>query len=569
MFATTLDTRRPARTTASRAWRRAVGLAMLLGSLAIGGCSSLPQQVKRQPSWSIPPAEDTPLARLVQVSTPPRTESRSGFRLLVDGTDALATRLALIQAASHSLDLQYFLISDDASGAQLLAALHSAAERGVRVRLLLDDLYAGVHEARLAALDRHARAEVRLFNPLPVRGASLARRLLGSLHEFERINRRMHNKLFIADGRIALAGGRNIGDDYFMRSAVANFVDLDILATGPVLDELAELFDRFWNSDTAYPADGLLQTDRAFAAMHAPAVGAHFAGGTAAQFAVGRLELHFASARVFADPPSKASRADAPRQPGEAMAKSLALMSAARSDVIIASPYFVPGPGGLALMQEAAARGIDIAVMTNSLGATDEPLAYRGYRRYRMAMLKMGVRLAELSPVHGESHRSSNATRSLVRRLHAKVAIVDERWLLVGSLNMDRRSSRLNTELALAIDSPALASEAAALLQRLWASSNYELRLSPGRGPHRMACARRWEACRACGRAARQCVRTMGTAFDVAIGARRSAVRPNGVWRHADRSPVDVGNLDGLRLLGELGRGAEASQRCPVLLGPT
>jgi cardiolipin synthase C len=161
------------------------------------------------------------------------------------------------------------------------------------------------------------------------------------------------------------------------------------------------------------------------------------------------------------------------------MAQSLALMSAARSDVTIASPYFVPGPGGLALMHEAAARGIDIAIMTNSLGATDEPLAYRGYRRYRMAMLKMGVRLAELSPVHGERPQANGVARSSLGRLHAKLAIVDQRWLLVGSLNMDRRSSRLNTELALAVDSPALAGEAAALLQRLWASSNYELRLSP------------------------------------------------------------------------------------------
>jgi putative cardiolipin synthase len=214
------------------------------------------------------------------------------------------------------------------------------------------------------------------------------------------------------------------------------------------------------------------------AAAPAPADAADI-DGSAAQIRRGRLELHFASARVFADAPSKASRADARLQPGEAMAQSLALMSAARSDVTIASPYFVPGAGGLELMREAAARGIDIAVMTNSLGATDEPLAYRGYRRYRLPMLKMGVRLAELSPVHGEQSRASGVARSSLGRLHAKLAIVDQRWLLVGSLNMDRRSSRLNTELALAIDSPALAGEAAALLQRLWANNNYQLRLAP------------------------------------------------------------------------------------------
>ncbi len=480
MSAATLDARRPARPTASRGWQRAAALAVLLGSLVVAGCGSLPQRVERPASWSLPVAEDTPLARLVQASTPPQQLQLSGFRLLADGADALATRLALIDGARSSLDLQYFLISDDASGEQLLAALHAAAGRGVRVRLLLDDLYAGAHEARLAALDRHVMAEVRLFNPLPVRGAALLRRLLGSLHEFERINRRMHNKLLIADGHIALAGGRNIGDDYFMRGAVANFVDLDILATGPVLGELAQLFDRFWNDDTAYPARSLLSLAQAVAPTAAAApVEAAAADETAAQIRRGRLALHFASARVFADAPSKASRADARLQPGEAMAQSLALMSAARSEVSIASPYFVPGPGGLALMQQAAARGIRIAVMTNSLGATDEPLAYRGYRRYRLAMLKMGVRLSELSPAHGEHAPDLGAARSSLGRLHAKLAIVDQRWLLVGSLNMDRRSSRLNTELALAIDSPALAAEAAALLQRLWTSSNYRLRLSP------------------------------------------------------------------------------------------
>jgi len=478
MLAAAHDPSPPARNAALHSWRRAAGMALLLGSLVAAGCDSLPQQVQRPPSWSLAAAGDTPLARLVQASTPPALAQLSGFRLVGDGADALATRLALIRSAHSSLDLQYFLISDDASGRLLLDELQAAASRGVRVRLLLDDLYAGVHEARLAALDRHAQVQVRLFNPLPARGPSLVQRVLGSLHDFDRINRRMHNKLLIADGRIALAGGRNIGDDYFMRSTVANFVDLDILATGPVLAELTELFDRFWNDETAYPAGSLLPPVHTAGVPPAAAAVADLAGGTAAQIAAGRLDLHFGSARVFADAPSKASRADAALQPGEAMAQSLALMVAARTEVLITSPYFVPGPGGLALMHEASARGIRIGVVTNSLGATDEPLAYRGYRRYRTAMLKMGVQLAELSPLHDERPTAPGMPGSSLGRLHAKLAIVDQRWLLVGSLNMDRRSSRLNTELALAIDSPALAGEATALMHRLWAGNNYQLRLS-------------------------------------------------------------------------------------------
>ena len=409
MVAATLDTHKHARTAALRRWQRAATLAALLGSLATVGCGSLPQQVERPASWSLAVADDMPLVRLVDASTPADQRHLSGFRLLDDGADALATRLALIRSARRSLDLQYFLIAADASGNQLLDELQVAAGRGVRVRLLLDDLHAVALDARLAALDRHAHAQVRLFNPLPVRDTSLARRVLGSMHDFDRINRRMHNKLIVADGRVALAGGRNIGDDYFMRSSVANFIDLDILATGPVVAELVNLFDRFWNDELAYPVHSLVsatQTPGVRDASPSPGLPAPpDANSVAQQILRGRLELEFASARLFADAPSKASRSDARKQPGEAMAQSLALMSAARSDVTIASPYFVPGAGGLALMREAATRGIDIAVMTNSLGATDEPLAYRGYRRYRMALLKMGVRLAELSPVHGERPR--------------------------------------------------------------------------------------------------------------------------------------------------------------------
>jgi cardiolipin synthase C len=475
------------------AWRqvpaRTGAVVLLAAALLLAGCVSLPGAVPRTGSTAMPAAADTPLSTLVAASTPPSLAHLSGFQLMADGADALATRLALVAQARRSLDLQYYQIADDQAGRQLLQALHDAARRGVRVRLLVDDLHATELDRTLRRLDAGEHFEVRLFNPLPTRSGSILQRVLWSMHDFDRINRRMHNKLFIADGVLAVTGGRNIGDDYFMLGTEANFIDLDILASGAVVPELAELFDRFWNDAYAYPISSLVALPaspaapaaRGAAAVPSPSPAA-IGDGIATQFEQGRLHLHFAQARVFADAPSKAVRADAGEQPGAAMSQSLELMRAASREVMIVSPYFVPGEGGLAMLQEARERGIEIAIMTNSLGATDEPLVYRGYRRYRIEMLKMGVRLAELKPEPGGMpYGQGRFGSSSLGRLHAKLAVVDGRWLLVGSLNMDRRSSRINTELMLAIDSPSLAAMATSMKAGLWTHGNYQLRLDPQR----------------------------------------------------------------------------------------
>jgi putative cardiolipin synthase len=478
------------------ALRRKAALTALLALALLAGCAMLPADVQRPASAALADVSRTALADIAQASTPQDKRGLSGFRLLPDGAEALAARQALLHLAQKSLDVQYYLIAADDTGRQFLRGLRDAAQRGVRVRLLVDDLHADARDELFAALAAHPNVQVRLFNPLPVRSGSRTTRVLFSLHDFDRINRRMHNKLFIADNTFAVTGGRNVADEYFMRGSAANFIDMDVLSAGPVVRELSSVFDSFWNSELAFPIGALGAPDLApsaawdhFDALVGSAGAAH--PGTATrideQLKTGRLDLMFAAVQVFADVPAKAAGAgvgdaagSAPGPMGAAMQGTLALLRSARSEVLIASPYFIPGQRGLALMREARADGVRISVLTNSLAATDEPLAHWGYARYRKAMLKMGVDLSELSPTRIRQAGMLGNFSSSLGRLHAKLAVVDRRWLMVGSMNMDLRSSRSNTELGLAIDSPELAAEAASLLEQRWVSSNYRLRIGNG-----------------------------------------------------------------------------------------
>ncbi|WP_158219597.1 phosphatidylserine/phosphatidylglycerophosphate/cardiolipin synthase family protein [Ideonella sp. A 288] len=455
-----------------------------LAVLLLTACATLPADVPRPPSQAFVDVAGTELARLSAAATPDDRRHLSGFRLLPEAAPALDARLSLARRAQRSLDVQYYLIADDGTGRAFLQALHDAAARGVRVRLLVDDLHVDGAEVRLAALAAQANAEVRLFNPLPARGGHLAARLLRSLHDFDRVNRRMHNKLVIADNAWAVTGGRNIGDEYFMRGDAANFVDMDLLSTGPVVRELSDLFDRFWNSAPSFPIASVADPGMPWPDTRTDAP----AGPPSPQAARPALaddpldamaaDLVFAPATLFADAPDKAQPPAGAAAPATAMDSTLQLFRSARDEVLIASPYFIPGPRGLALMREAVDQGVHLAVTTNSLAATDEPLAYWGYVRYRLDMLKMGVSVSELRPHHPGRSGLSGEFRSSTSRLHAKLGVVDRRWLLVGSMNMDNRSSRTNTELGLVIDSRALATQVAQWLQQRWAPSQYRLQLA-------------------------------------------------------------------------------------------
>ena len=470
----------------------AARIALIALVMAMVGCASLPSGVQRPVSQAASDVSQTGLAKIAAANTPEDKRELSGFRLLPAGDQAFNARIALARRAEKTLDVQYYLIAHDASGLQFLRELRDAAARGVRVRILVDDLYANGQDELLAALAGHANIEVRMFNPLPVRNGGLASRVVLSMHQFSRINGRMHNKLFIADNAFSVSGGRNVADEYFGRSEPANFIDMDILASGPVVREQSTVFDGYWNSEHTYPVQSLAAPIDAEAARRLfaervqalakdhPVAARDPLGRTSvqAQLDSGRLEQHFASVRVHADAPAKINGVNAQRIDGTVMSGKLDLVRSAKSDVLIASPYFIPGSHGLAAMKEAIGNDVRLTVMTNSFATTDEPLVHFGYTRYRRAMLKMGVTLYELAPTDGRKSDAMGELHASLGRLHAKLAVVDSRFLFIGSMNMDGRSARWNTEAGLVIDSPELAEEVSSLLKRERLPSSYKLRIA-------------------------------------------------------------------------------------------
>ena len=474
------------------AWAAIWRAILLTVAVALGGCAVLPSHVERPVSSARVDTGATVLGRVAAASLADRAGERSAFRLLPDGAGALEARLALIERAERTIDVQYYLIASDATGHEFLRALTGAAARGVRVRVLVDDLYATGEDALFAGLAMQRNVEVRLFNPLPVRGGSFGQRIAFSLHQFARINHRMHNKLFIADGSFAVTGGRNIADEYFDRSGDANFIDMDALSTGPVVQALAAVFDRFWNSEHAYPVQSLVRqapTAETFARLLAgvgatPETKRDDAAHLAGELDLGRLVLDEADAEVLADSPDKADGDSAAPTVAEA---HRALIGSARSSVVLASPYFVPGEATMKTLSALRANDVEVSVLTNSLATTDEPLVHIGYSRHRAALLRAGVDLHELMPSADAgtelpmSLGSSGRGSSSLGRLHTKISVVDGETTFLGSMNLDSRSARLNTEAGIVVRSAALARQVAEFLRARRERGSYALHLTEGK----------------------------------------------------------------------------------------
>jgi cardiolipin synthase C len=446
--------------------------------LLLAGCVGLPQHVIKYRSEALRSPQSTTLGRIAEESAEGIPANLSGIRLLTSGEEAFDSWIALADRAERTLDIQYYIIHQDESSRTLLRHVRAAAARGVRVRVLVDDLNTSGEDRRFMHLEQHANIEVRVFNPFPGGRSAIWSRILTSISDIPRINHRMHNKLFVADNALAITGGRNIGDEYFTRDKRSNFIDLDVVAAGPIVPQLSASFDAFWNSKYSYPISSLAAPVPAEAPQPplAESVSPEEGNWLARDLDAHELRLTWVAATVLADRTRKIASDGAPDD--VTMARNIAaLMRSAQQEVIVISPYFVPGEAGLALMQELTERGVHIRILTNSLASTDSPLVHNGYARYRVALLKLGIELSEVRPKLGQKRSRFHPFRSSYASLHAKALVIDQKTVFIGSMNMDRRSARLNSELGLVLRSPEIARQVTSLLDDISADGSYKLSL--------------------------------------------------------------------------------------------
>lgn len=471
---------------------RAVAVQAAVVSLAalLGGCATqLPSHAGRQASTHVADTADTQLGRAI--AGMPAKPGTSGVFPLSVPVDAFAARVLLMRAAERSLDIQYYIWQADTTGTFLLDEVRRAAERGVRVRLLLDDNGIAGLDPDLAMLDAHPNIEVRLFNPFVQRRF----KALGYLTDFERLNRRMHNKSLTADAQATIVGGRNIGDIYFGANPEHEYNDLDVLAVGPVARDVSRAFDEYWNSASAYPAAVIIPApdpqaadaldERLAALRESPDAAAYIAAVRRSDFVhrllARSLPIEWVPVRVIYDPPVKAEgglpSADL------LMAQMGRTMGEAQREFDVVSPYFVPGELGTEALARYPAKGVRLRIVTNSLAATDVAAVHAGYAKRREDLLRAGVRLYEFKPNAERAPENDAGAQSGFRgssgaSLHGKTFSVDRTRLFVGSFNVDPRSALLNSEMGLVIESEALATALSEQLDQRLAKLAYEVRLS-------------------------------------------------------------------------------------------
>jgi putative cardiolipin synthase len=468
---------------ASRWW-----LVSLLASL-LAGCASLPSLEGRPASSALKDTSGTRLAAALAPLTAAHP-GKTGIHALPLGTDAFAARALLARTAERSIDAQYYIWHADQSGGLLMGELWDAAKRGARVRLLLDDQNTAGLDETLAALGSHPNIEVRLYNPLAQRSG----RLFNYLYDFERVNRRMHNKSFTVDGQVTIVGGRNVGNEYFGAGTEVPFKDLDVIAIGPSVRDVEAEFDLYWNSPSAYPVRSVVGPpapgatafiEERFATARAdPESRAYLQAVRDTPLVEAllqqRLALDWAESQLVADDPAKTLDTTA-RTDVLLLSELISGVARPRTSFDIISPYFVPGAKGSEALERLVRSGVRVRVLTNSLAGTDVGVVHSGYSKRRCGLARNGVRLYELKPaVEDAETRERNKKGSSAARLHAKTFQVDGEIVFAGSFNFDPRSALLNTEMGLVIRSPVLAKRLAETFDTLVAQNAYEVRARDG-----------------------------------------------------------------------------------------
>lgn len=455
--------------------RHGCGLLFILFFFA--GCASLPENTGRQASYALTDTNDTRLGRRTVEMMAEKAEesSESGAIILSDGVDAFAARLALTEAADRSIDAQYYMVHADLTGALFAYHLIEAADRGVRVRLLIDDIDLDKRDEAMSALSQHPNIQVRIFNPF----SRNSQRLWQYLTRLGSVTRRMHNKSFTVDNQVTVVGGRNIGNEYFDADPELEFGDLDMLAVGPVVGEVSSSFDEYWNSSFAYPVH-LLRPDLVGSVDLVVArekLKNYLAGEETASYIkqlkandlIERLEkdeqsFYWGSALVFADNPEKIESYQTTRDYSMAPALS-PFFRGLEDELLIFSPYFVPGRDGTKALCELSRSGVRVRIITNSLASTDVGIVHSGYAKYRRTLLRAGVELYE---VNKKKDRDSREEKQDVlvgaskASLHAKSFVLDREKVFVGSLNFDPRSFNENTEVGIMLASDEVAEMMAA-----------------------------------------------------------------------------------------------------------
>ena len=459
-------------------------LGMILAfTVVINGCSlvtpTLPESPVRTISYAYDPRPKSRLAEITREVLATQSPGQSGFLLLDRNVDALKWRLLLADLAEETLDLQYYVWKADISGDFLLERIIRAADRGVRVRLLVDDFPLMGADRAVAALSQHPGIEVRLFNPVKGRNRSAMLRGMEFLANIEQLNHRMHNKLMMADNRFAIVGGRNIGNEYFGLNAKQNFLDLDVLALGPVTNQLSHSFDLYWNSEWAFPGEAMIQhhpdpdllAELRFVLQDAlvdhQSLLVAFQGSAfdaEAMITAMKEALTFGSAGVIYDEPL-VGRDMPPVQLIESLGE---LTDNAQTEVLVATPYFVPDEQLYQTAADLNSRGVRLVVLTNSLGSTNHPIVHSGYKKHRVRVLDAGVTLVEArrDALPSDRHNTPPVMADAFG-LHAKFIVIDRRTVFVGSLNLDPRSIYINMEMGLLIDSPELAEDVTILFEEL------------------------------------------------------------------------------------------------------